>query len=176
MLFVPDWHMPSFTDLASHNTIHLWRLQLHAAPDRLSRYTQYLSTDERLRAERFYFDRDRHRFILTRGGLRELLGRYLHCNPTEVNFDYGSYGKPALAPPFADSKLQFNLSHSHEMAVYAFTCDRRIGVDIEHRRDIQDVDRLAQKVLSDRELIQLKKLEKTEKCSTFLTYWTCKEA
>ena len=36
-------------------------------------------------------------------------------------------------------RIYFNLSHSDGIALYAFTQDREIGVDIEQVRDIDDI-------------------------------------
>jgi 4'-phosphopantetheinyl transferase len=55
-----------------------------------------LNEEEVSRAERFVFPRDRDHFIVARGRLRELVGRYLHCPPNVVQFKTGRYGKLSL--------------------------------------------------------------------------------
>ena len=91
-----------------------------------------LSADESQRAARFHFPRDRRRFTVARGVLRDILGRYLGMPPSELGFRYSAYGKPALADGFDAAGVRFNISHSHEMALFAVTCHREIGVDIEY--------------------------------------------
>jgi 4'-phosphopantetheinyl transferase len=76
---------------------------------RVQQISQSLIEDERIRAERFYFQRDRKRFMVCRGVLRVILGRYLHIDPNRVQL---SYGLPYLAESFDGSTLRFNLAHS----------------------------------------------------------------
>ena len=51
--------------------------------------------------------------------------------PEELRFSYGAYGKPALA---SEHSLRFNMSHSHEVALFAVALDAELGVDVEHIR------------------------------------------
>ena len=80
-----------------------------------------LSVDERARADRFHFDRDRRRYIVARGVLRAIIDRYLDLKPEHVTFDYGPQGKPRLSPASDQIPLHFNVAHSHELALYAIT-------------------------------------------------------
>src|SRR6266478_5529693 len=80
--------------------IHLWRAYLDRAEMVLHQFEATLSTDEKARADRFVFRRDRNHFVGTRGILRELLGRYLSHTPAEFEFDYSSKGKPSLRAEF----------------------------------------------------------------------------
>lgn len=86
-----------------------------------------LSPAERERAARFRFERDRRRFVVARARLRELLGERLERRPEALQFDYGPRGKPRLS----DGALHFNLSHSDDVAIYAFSSACEVGVDIE---------------------------------------------
>src|SRR5207248_11802779 len=113
------------------------------------------STDEFERARRFYFDRDRRRYVVGRGILRMLLGRYLHCAPQEIDFAYGAYGKPSLAKPAAGPVLHFNVAHSEGLALYAFTYAGEVGVDVEQMRDLPDWADVARSAFSPHELALL---------------------
>jgi 4'-phosphopantetheinyl transferase len=86
-----------------------------------------LNPAERERAARFRFERDRRRYVVARGRLRELIGARLGRRPEALQFDYGRKGKPRLS----DRALHFNLSHSDDVALYAFSSGCDIGVDIE---------------------------------------------
>src|SRR5262249_62127988 len=86
------------------------------------------------RAERFHFPRDAGRYAVGRGVLRILLGRYLHRAPEELRFQYGARGKPALADRPRGRALRFNLAHSRDLAIYAVSWDREVGVDVEEVR------------------------------------------
>ncbi len=95
----------------------------------IDEFSSLLSTEEMVRAERFRFLEHRQRFILSRGILRQILSQYLHQPAESISFTIGEQGKPYLQDnPIS---LQFNLSHSADIAVYAFTLGNEIGVDIE---------------------------------------------
>ena len=76
-----------------------------------------LADDELQRANRFRAERHRERFLVGRGSLRCLLARYLAIDPWKVAFRYEDFGKPVLA---SNAELQFNLTHSHGLALCAW--------------------------------------------------------
>ena len=159
----------------SQDEVHVWRADLDLPAARLQQLVQSLSADEQVRAERFYFEQHRQRFIAGRGILRILLGRYLSVEPQQLRFDYTSSGKPALAKT-GDSRLQFNLSHSQGLALYAVTRDRQIGIDLEQLRPTADVEQIAQRFFSAQEYAAIQSLPPDQKLEAFFRYWTCKEA
>src|SRR5688572_32828154 len=105
--------------------------RLHAGHEEVCSLRAWLSDAERRRAGRFRFERDRRRFIVARARLRELLAARLDVKPEAIELAYGKNGKPGLAQRFADTGWRFNVSHCDEVAVYAFSCDSEIGIDIE---------------------------------------------
>jgi 4'-phosphopantetheinyl transferase len=133
-----------------------------------------LSPDERARAVRFRFDRDRRRFVACRVALRTILGRRLDVPASEVRFEYGAHGKPALARG-ADG-LEFNVSHREDVAVIALTEGRRIGVDVEHLRKVEDAETLAARFFSSSEQESLRSVADSDRDEAFLACWTRKEA
>ncbi|MGA8864067.1 MAG: 4'-phosphopantetheinyl transferase superfamily protein [Terracidiphilus sp.] len=135
-----------------------------------------LSDMERRRADRFAFDHDRNRFIVARASLRELLATRLGVRPESVELTYGVHGKPALARRFADPDLRFNISHSDDVAVYAFSLGREIGIDIEVLRSIPDADDIAARFFSRRENEAYLALDPSEKPLGFFNCWTRKES
>lgn len=147
-----------------------------------------LSPDEKERAERFRFERDRWRFLVRRGMLRLILSRYAGLEPAQLLFAYSSYGKPTLAFP-AGSKLywqndpearpyvlKFNLSHSQSLALYAITADQEIGVDVEALRSDFEVETVARRFFSRREQAELSSLPAGQQQAAFFLCWTRKEA
>ena len=116
----------------SGREIHLWSASL--ATD-CAHVVPLLSEDERERAGRFVFERDRRRFIAARGWLRALLGRYRDIPGAQLRFGYGPKGKP-----FLEGGPHFNLSHSGEMALFAFCAAEEIGVDLEAVRDVAEAE------------------------------------
>lgn len=156
--------------------IDLWRASLSIPSTQLRIEERILSLDEKKRAERFHFERDRRRFIACRAVLRRILGRYLGSPPSELRIHYGTNGKPAIAdlPPTKD--LRFNLSHSHELALYAFTLNEEIGVDLEYRRALSDADRIVERFFSKKEYASLQTLSEDQREEAFFNGWTRKEA
>jgi 4'-phosphopantetheinyl transferase len=156
--------------------VHVWRARLEQPQEVQDEFLRTLELDERERADRFHFEKHRRRFILGRGFLRLLLGRYLKIAPGEVRFAYGPYGKPSLGHEHEASGLQFDVSHSHELAVYAFVQEREIGVDVEYVKDDFQSEEIAGHFFSAREVQTLMALSKDERTAAFFRCWTRKEA
>ena len=135
-----------------------------------------LSPDERGRADRFLVPRDRHRFVARRAQLRRLLGERLGVPPAIVCLAVGAHGKPVLAPPFDQSGITFNLSHSGDLTLYGFASRTSIGVDVEAIRIVDDADRIAAFAFSQREYATYQRLSAADKTVGFLNCWTRKEA
>ena len=150
--------------------------RLDVGPDVARAVVPLLSNVERERARRFAFERDRHRFVIARGRLRQLLGGRLNVAPDSVQLVYGPRGKPALARAFAGSGLRFNVSRSGEVAVYAFAYDREIGVDVEEVRVLPDADAIAAQMFSPRESAAYFALSPRHRPLGFFHCWTRKEA
>ncbi|MGQ0445283.1 MAG: 4'-phosphopantetheinyl transferase family protein [Beijerinckiaceae bacterium] len=150
--------------------------RLDVGPEAVRASAALLSDAERLRASRFAFDRDRRRFTIARAWLRRLLSARLGVRPETVELVYGANGKPALARRFADSDLRFNVSHSDDVAVYAFVPRREIGVDVEAIRVIRDADDIAARFFSRRENEAYMALNPRDKPLGFFNCWTRKEA
>jgi 4'-phosphopantetheinyl transferase len=156
--------------------IHVW----HAALDRegkvFDRLESTLSLEEKARADRFHFVNDRNRFVVARGLLRELLGRYLHQAPAGLEFSYGRHGKPFLSGKDASSQLCFNLSHSSNLVVYAIARERNLGIDVEHMRPESAGEDIARRYFSAREVSDLQSLPPEARVEGFFQCWTRKEA
>jgi len=147
-------------------------VDLHA--EQLAALALTLSADERSRAERFLLPRDRDRFIATRGLLRAILAAYLGAAPERLRFRYSSKGKPALEAP--EAGLEFNLAHSHGLALYAVAWGRPVGVDVERIRTDIGVEEIAARFFSPREAAELRGLPPSERPEAFFRCWTRKEA
>ena len=147
---LPDrhWRFPPPDLTLSSDEVHIWQTSLDQPPEYVRDLAQTLSHDEMMRAERFHFERDRRRFIVGRGVLRAILGSYLGVEPCQVQFCYGPHGKPYLAERFGSHGLRFNLAHSHELALYAFTLNRKIGVDLEYVRPMSNAAEIAAQPLA----------------------------
>jgi 4'-phosphopantetheinyl transferase len=154
------------------NLSHIWRIPLDLPASEINDFRQILSADEIKRAERFHFEKHRIRYFAARGFLRGILGFYLGISGSEVNFEYGEYGKPALP----GNPLYFNLSHSHYMAVLGVYKHSPVGIDIEwiHRRI--DLLNIAKRFFAPAEYIELASLPVQFQREGFFNCWTRKEA
>ena len=171
-----SWSLPRSTLELSRNEVHVWLARLDSPDIRHQQMAKNLIEDEWIRAKKFYFKRDRQRFIVCRAALRMILGRYLHIEPNRVQFSYGPHGKPYLAETVSDGTLQFNIGHSNDIALYAFTRSREIGVDIEYLQTLLDADQIAARFFSARENAALQALSTSQKQQAFFNCWTRKEA
>jgi len=156
--------------------IHVWSVSLDQLASRFQTLSQTLSPDELMRAERFHFERDRNRYIIGRGVLRTIIGYYSGVEAGKLQFRYGRYGKPALADTFGKEAICFNLSHSQGLSLYAFTRDREIGIDIEHIRDIPEMEHIVEGFFSEREKVVFRALPESKRKEAFFHCWTRKEA
>lgn len=171
------WIFPPEHPALAEDEVHVWRVALDMPASTLQQFSAILAEDERLRADRFRFPQHRNHFIAARGALRTLLGRYSEIQPEELRFDYNQYGKPALDKALNASLLQFNLSHSGELALLAFARRRELGIDVEytHRR-IDQIDQIARRYFSDAENAVLSALPEYLHQQAFFNCWTRKEA
>lgn len=162
---------PDLLDLHP-DQVDVWRISLDLPTASTESLGSTLSTDEAQRATRFHFPEDRSRYITAHGGLRKILARYLRCAPRELNFYTDDYGKPALD----GHKLEFNLSHSGEYALVAITQRRKVGVDIERIRSDMEIENIASRYFSQREVSELFALPSEQRIAGFFNCWTRKEA
>lgn len=172
----PSWREPPADLPLRAGEVHAWAIFLDPAPVERDRLASLLSSDERSRANAFYFERDRRRFTVGRGALREILGGYAGDRPERLRFRYGERGKPELAEPADGEPLCFNLSHSHGLAVCAVTRRREIGVDVERIRPNLRVDQIVERFFSAREKAAFRLLPPERKREAFFKCWTRKEA
>lgn len=156
--------------------VHVWQTVLDRPQPFIDRLLPTLSAQEQERADRFHFERDRRRFVVARGVLRALIGRYLHLPAATVQFEYSEHGKPALASVMNQPDFQFNVSHSRVLALFAFTRGRQIGVDVEFIRPVEDADDIAARFFSARESEVFRQLPVRQKQAAFFDCWTRKEA
>jgi 4'-phosphopantetheinyl transferase len=150
-------------------TVVITSIRLDEPPARV-----VLDEDERRRAERFVFERDRRRFIAAHSAMRVTLGHHLGIAPEDVRYATADRGKPHLSDPPRD--VRFNLSHSGERALVAVTLGREVGVDIEQTRTMSDLFSVAERVFSSAERERLKQTSEDRQHEMFFRLWTRKES
>ena len=167
--------------------VHTWCVDLDVASDARARLQAVLTPEELTRSERFRFDSDRRRHIVSHGVLRVLLASYLKVQPERIRYSYNAFGKPGLTPDFG-GRLTFNLSHSVDLAVIAVAAGTPVGVDVEAIRVITDhadhVSRghpadeveIARRFFAPAEVERLLHLPSRIRSAIFFTTWTRLEA
>ncbi|MCF8128657.1 MAG: 4'-phosphopantetheinyl transferase superfamily protein [Deltaproteobacteria bacterium] len=156
------------------NRVDLWWEDIDGLVARVPELWNILSREERKRAQRFRFDRHRHRFVAQHGRLREILGGYLDIAPQEIRFQKGPGGKPAVAG--GNPMIRFNLSDSGGRALYAVAYGREVGVDVEVIRAKPKAAALVNRFFSPNEKAAFQKLDAREEPAAFFAGWTRKEA
>jgi 4'-phosphopantetheinyl transferase len=166
-----NWEQEPAHPTLGQGALHVWRADLTAAGKEC---LELLSAPEQERAERSLREEDGRRWGLSRGLLRALLGRYLQVGGHELRFATGEHGKPELAGD--GPQLAFNLSHSGEIALYAFSATEPVGVDVELSRPSVDEVAITRRMIGAAEAARLSTLEPVLRAAEFLRLWTRHEA
>jgi len=168
------WHCPAEHLTLGGDEVHVWLVKLDRLEARHEELLLTLAEDERSRAGRFHFQRDRDRYVAVRGSLRALLSSYLNREPGELRFHYGAHGKPALANGSAGGSIRFNVSYSDDIALLAFSRGREIGVDIERINTEPASEKIAERFFSPQEVDSLFSLPSDMQTEAFFNCWTRK--
>jgi 4'-phosphopantetheinyl transferase len=156
--------------------VHVWLVQANGERTCPEDLEALLSSVEQDRASRFKFDADRRRYVNVHWALRSILSAYLNSPAQELQFESGLYGKPKLASIHAEKQFEFNLSHSHQVALIALTQGREIGVDIEYVKTDFPIHEVAENFFTPKEAAALKTLPEHLQRQAFFKCWTSKEA
>lgn len=151
----------------SESEVHLWTVDVTTVGDPAP-FFELLSPDERERANRFRREQDWIRFVVFRAVLRILLSRYLARDPSAITFAYAEKGKPSVA----GGGIDFNISHSQDLAVFAFGLGE-LGVDVEFIRDVE-IEAIARRFFAPDECAWI--LSSDTPAQAFFDCWTRKEA
>ena len=156
--------------------VHLWRCSIDLPGAALDEAYSVLRDDEIERARRYKFARDRRRFVVARAFLRRSLAEHLSVDPRELEFVYGPFGKPGLMPGRPAESVEFNLSHSGNVAVLAVTRGPVVGIDVEQLVPVPEWRGLASRFFSAYENAALTGVAPDARDLAFYSCWTGKEA
>lgn len=156
------------------DVIDVWDVRLDVTESVVDEYAKVLSADERGKANRFVDGRGRLQYVVSRASIRLILSGYLSRPPQEIAFTVTGDGKPALADP-NELRIEFNTSHSGDLALIAVTKQRRVGIDLEQVRPVPKALRLARRFYSDAEYRMLKDLSDHELSRAFFSVWVARE-
>lgn len=153
--------------------IHVWHGMIEPFDlQREGAYQEFLSLDEQKKANAFKRDDLKHKYRVSRAKLRFVLAEYLGCQPQQIRFELGDYGKPYVV----DSPVYFNLSHSGDVLVIAISSCEQIGVDVEQYQDRKSLPSLVEKCFSSSEVKFWKNLNEEQRLKVFYQFWVRKEA
>lgn len=156
--------------------IHIWQADLDLPSFQIQKNFEKLSIDEREKANSYYFEKDRNRYIARRGILRQILGNYLNEEPRRLEFRLEKNNKPVLESGNGNNAIHFNITHSNGVGLFALCRSGEIGVDLEWLGNHVDCEEIRKRFWSDRENKEWRLLSEGEKREAFFNVWTCKEA
>ena len=132
----------------------------------------WLDDEERARAARFRFDRDRSAYVLAHALWRAVLAVSLERGPREVPLDFLPSGQPRLP----GTSLATSLSHSGPIVLVAAGAVRMLGVDLERWPPRISLDDLLPAICAPGEAQVLRALPPGQRERALLQLWTRKEA
>lgn len=158
--------MSDTTPLLEQQAIHIWQVDLKDYPGD----TACLNSQEKQRLANFQHARAAERFCVARSALRYLLGEYLQLAAVDVPLFIDGYGKPYIE----DRSLHFNLSHTGDQAMMAFSRCGEVGIDIEQHTPKQNIKAIAKRVFDPQTQQQF--ADEGYTAAAFLRYWVRFEA
>ncbi len=169
-----EWHTPPTEMTPPKGTLHVWRLIEDGSSDWYPKFWTVLSDDEKERAERFVFEKDRNMFVTVRGTLRFLLASYLSTPANNIEFECNAYGKPFICKP-EDAFYQFNVSHSKNIAVI-IVARQMVGIDVEYQDESFASFQIAERFFSKDEVTDLQNGPAHHFVERFFDCWCRKES
>jgi 4'-phosphopantetheinyl transferase len=158
--------------------VHIWNVNADDISDLLlESYRPLLTPDEYARNQRYVFERDRRRDLITRALVRTVLSTYApEVEPRDWRFVAGRYGRPAIVAPCVEPPLHFNLSHTRSIVVCLVSVRPEVGVDVEDMERLSPTMEIAERFFSRGEVHALRSLPEAQRHERFFIYWTLKEA
>lgn len=173
---VTQWKKEMPEKPISKNRVDICRGLLSLSENQRKAFLEILSPEEKEKAFRFHFEKDRTAYIAARGMLRQLLAQYLDEKPESIHFGYTSFGKPFLKHPLHNAKVHFNLSHAGNLGLFAFSSEAEIGIDIEFIREDFSIDSIVDHYFCSPEIQAIQNTDPSNAFSLFFKFWTRKEA
>jgi 4'-phosphopantetheinyl transferase len=175
------WATHSPTPLSSDlkpgmQEVHVWLVDLNVGDAAFQEGGAGLSVEENVRASRYRSSADRKNFVTSRAVLRDILSRYIEQAPVNMIFGYSAEGKPFLRNQSGGREITFNVSHSDDLAIYAVSCVKEVGIDLERVESFDDREGVARRFFSARELAVFRASGETGQTEVFFRLWTRKEA
>ena len=152
--------------------VHVWQAHLSTVPPTFQELASFAPKHELEQARSMWIPSVRERYAISRIFLRTTLSFYLGIDATDIVFELSQFGKPRIAK----SDLEFNLTHSANLALLAIASNRRVGIDVEQVSTDPRVLEIARRFFSTDEYAALEALPSDLLLSAFYATWTRKEA
>lgn len=153
--------------LPTYTQVHIWLGQLEP------RAPNVLSPQEFDRARQYLTISTRNRYISRTVMLRQIIGYYLNTPPEAVQLSSERWSRPRVVN---GPDLDFSVSKTDGLAVFAFRLGGKLGVDIEVNRPEIDLTVSARSVLTVREQADFAKVPPERRGDVLIQAWTRKEA
>jgi 4'-phosphopantetheinyl transferase len=173
-LFFPEHHSGADNLKLLPGEIHMWLIPEVQNENMMKVLSHKLNDAEKEKASRYYFEKKRRQYIITRGVLKILLEVYTRRNSEQFQIVQGIYGKPFMRSE--EEEIHFNISHSEGLSILGFSKEAPLGVDIEIIREIPERDEIAEKYFSKKENNIYKTIPEEYRTKAFFNCWTRKEA
>jgi 4'-phosphopantetheinyl transferase len=158
------------------NFIHVWIIQLDIPLASIEASQKILSIDEKVRINRFRYENHKQRYTAAHAGLRKVLSKYIPLKPEDITFETNAFGKPALGKEHMHDEVQFNLSHSGELALVAVVKGRSVGIDVEWIKPLSDHLKIAERHFTSDEVGALNQMNRSSSAKSFIQLWAGKES
>lgn len=152
--------------------IQIWTTHLSSWSPLASNLEMMLSPREIRRRDRYQFPDKQQEFLISRGLLRMILSRFTATAPDQLEISLTEAGKPYLP----GSEIKFSLSHSRGRIMYAFSCCKEVGIDIQEIYPISSLERIVRNYFSKAELEYLDQFQPDQRIERFFGIWTAKES
>lgn len=150
---------------------HIFYHKIKSDIDKKILDTSILSSEEKMRAQSFRFDKDFNLYVSGKLLAKKSIASFFNLKPEDIKFKKDNYDRPFLDHSEVKD-FDFNLSHSGEYVVLAIS-DKRIGIDIE---EIKPIDlNLSEDCFHEKERQFLLQSGK-DQLAVFYNIWTLKES
>ncbi len=158
-------------DFVMGNNVDTWKINVSSNLTSLDACLAIMQPEEIAAAGRFFHTNDKNRFIITRGAVRIILGKYLSLPPETLKFDIIKNKKPFVVNS-TNTDLHFNISHSGDWIMLAVS-DLEVGADTEFLNHLFNYKEIMYDYFSDPEANFIKQKTPVDR---FFLLWTRKEA
>ena len=160
------------TNLISTDTIHVWYSKIDKQSHFYKQLYTYLSKEELAKFQKLKLEKVKTRYIFSKGLTRYYLSKYTNKSPKDIVILHNEYGKPKCTL----NKIEYNVSHSGNIIIHAFTKVNPIGIDIEYKKDINNYKTLAKRFFNEIEYNNIANTQINKQRDLFYKIWTAKES